>query len=100
MRALFAKLERIAPTEETILLLGESGTGKEVLARAIHQNSRRSNGPSPETIPMLMGYDWPGNVHELRNAVTRRVLFPELLHEMFAPEGLSRRASAGITTRS
>jgi len=42
MRALFAKLERIAPTDETILLLGESGTGKEVLARAIHQQSRRS----------------------------------------------------------
>ncbi len=44
MRALFAKLERVAPTDETILLLGESGTGKEVLARAIHQNSRRSTG--------------------------------------------------------
>lgn len=45
MRALFAKLERVAPTDETILLLGESGTGKEVLARALHQNSRRSAGP-------------------------------------------------------
>ena len=45
MRALFAKLERIAPTDETILLLGESGTGKEILARAIHDNSRRSKGP-------------------------------------------------------
>ncbi len=231
MRAFFARLERIAPTDETILLLGESGTGKELLAQAIHQNSRRSNGPyvivdcgsitpslieaelfgtvpgaangalnraglfeaahrgtifideigelplsaqqkllrvieartvrrlgstqeqpidvrivaathrnlkamvaegefrqdlyfrlsvlevqvpplrerkddipllverflssrkppvklsdlPPETIPMLMGYDWPGNVRELRNVVTRLVLFPELLHEMFAP---------------
>jgi transcriptional regulator with PAS, ATPase and Fis domain len=45
MRALFAKLERAAPTDETILLLGESGTGKEVLARAIHASSRRSSGP-------------------------------------------------------
>jgi DNA-binding NtrC family response regulator len=45
MRALFAKLERAAPTDETILLLGESGTGKEVLARAIHESSRRANGP-------------------------------------------------------
>ncbi|MRG95431.1 sigma 54-interacting transcriptional regulator [Polyangium spumosum] len=45
MRALFAKLERIAKTEETILLLGESGTGKEVLARSIHQESRRASGP-------------------------------------------------------
>jgi len=229
MRALFAKLERVAVTDETILLLGESGTGKEVLARAIHQHSRRNAGPfvvvdcgaipastievelfgtvpgaatgalnkaglfeaanrgtifidelgelplevqqkllrvieartvrrlgstqeqsidvriiaathrnlksmvaegkfrqdlffrlsvfesqipplrdrkddipllverflasrnppgrvadlPPETIPMLMGYDWPGNVRELRNALTRLVLFPELLHEMF-----------------
>jgi transcriptional regulator with PAS, ATPase and Fis domain len=45
MRALFAKLERASPTDETILLLGESGTGKEVLARAIHASSRRSSGP-------------------------------------------------------
>ena len=45
MRALFALLERAAPTDETVLLLGESGTGKEVLARAIHENSRRRGGP-------------------------------------------------------
>jgi len=45
MRALFAKLERVAPTDETVLLLGESGTGKEVLARAIHEGSRRRAGP-------------------------------------------------------
>jgi transcriptional regulator with PAS, ATPase and Fis domain len=45
MRALFAKLERAATTAQTILLLGESGTGKEVLARAIHDQSPRKNGP-------------------------------------------------------
>ena len=45
MRALFARLERVAKSEETLLLLGESGTGKEVLARSIHEESRRSNGP-------------------------------------------------------
>ncbi|WP_437872563.1 sigma 54-interacting transcriptional regulator [Sorangium sp. So ce363] len=45
MRALFARLERAAPTDETLLLLGESGTGKEVLARAIHAQSRRKDGP-------------------------------------------------------
>ena len=45
MRALFAMLERAAPSDETVLLLGESGTGKEVLARAIHANSSRRDGP-------------------------------------------------------
>jgi DNA-binding NtrC family response regulator len=45
MRTLFARLERAAATEQTLLLLGESGTGKEVLARAIHEHSPRRNGP-------------------------------------------------------
>jgi transcriptional regulator with PAS, ATPase and Fis domain len=45
MRALFATLERAAPTQETLLLLGESGTGKELLARGIHAASSRANGP-------------------------------------------------------
>jgi two-component system NtrC family response regulator len=38
-------IERVAPTEATVLLLGESGTGKEVFARALHKLSRRSSGP-------------------------------------------------------
>jgi DNA-binding NtrC family response regulator len=45
MRALFAALERVAPTDQTLLLRGESGTGKEVLARAIHAGSARRDGP-------------------------------------------------------
>jgi DNA-binding NtrC family response regulator len=35
--------EAVAPTESTVLLMGESGTGKEVVARYIHDLSRRSN---------------------------------------------------------
>ncbi|MEM6639853.1 MAG: PEP-CTERM-box response regulator transcription factor [Pseudomonadota bacterium] len=38
-------IEKVAPTNATTLLLGESGTGKEVLARAIHAESRRADGP-------------------------------------------------------
>jgi transcriptional regulator with PAS, ATPase and Fis domain len=45
MRALFAQLERIAPSDEPVLLLGESGTGKEILARALHAVSPRAAGP-------------------------------------------------------
>ena len=38
-------VERLAPTDITVLLLGESGTGKEVLARALHALSPRSKKP-------------------------------------------------------
>lgn len=38
-------VERVAPTNATVLLLGESGTGKELLARAIHNISNRKSKP-------------------------------------------------------
>ena len=37
--------EQVAPTDSTVLIQGDSGTGKEVLARYIHQLSRRNEGP-------------------------------------------------------
>ena len=45
MQELCRKIEKIAPTNATTLLLGESGTGKEVLAKAIHRLSDRANKP-------------------------------------------------------
>jgi DNA-binding NtrC family response regulator len=45
MREVFAVLERVAPTDVTVLIEGESGTGKEVAARSIHAASARSRGP-------------------------------------------------------
>jgi transcriptional regulator with GAF, ATPase, and Fis domain len=45
MRRIYATLERVAPTEATVLLQGETGTGKERVALAIHEASPRADGP-------------------------------------------------------
>jgi two-component system response regulator HydG len=45
MQAIFALLSKVAPTESSVFVFGESGTGKELVARAIHQRSRRAQGP-------------------------------------------------------
>src|SRR5713101_7592845 len=45
MKAVSHQLQRVAPTEATVLLLGESGTGKELFARAVHHLSNRREQP-------------------------------------------------------
>src|SRR5438132_2411185 len=45
MQEVLATLERVAPTNATVLLGGESGVGKDLIARAIHEKSRRASGP-------------------------------------------------------
>jgi transcriptional regulator with GAF, ATPase, and Fis domain len=45
MRSIFGVLERIAPTDATVLLEGETGTGKDLIARAIHTASSRKSQP-------------------------------------------------------
>ena len=45
MQKVFNLIERVAPSEATVLISGESGTGKELVARAIHQGSNRSLRP-------------------------------------------------------
>jgi transcriptional regulator with GAF, ATPase, and Fis domain len=58
MREVFGILERVAPTDLTVLVSGETGTGKELVSRAIHNRSNRKNKPfvvfdcgaAPETL--------------------------------------------------
>jgi two-component system NtrC family response regulator len=67
MRNLCRAIEKVAPTNATVLLLGDSGTGKELLARALHRLSGRSHKPFvgincaaiPETLleSELFGYE-------------------------------------------
>jgi two-component system nitrogen regulation response regulator NtrX len=48
MTRLVTQLQRVAGEEATVLLTGESGTGKSVLARVVHEHSRRAGGPFVE----------------------------------------------------
>ncbi|MCP4690208.1 MAG: AAA domain-containing protein [Desulfobacterales bacterium] len=45
IRKILKVVERVAPSDSTVIVYGESGTGKELIARAIHQNSNRSDKP-------------------------------------------------------
>jgi DNA-binding NtrC family response regulator len=45
MQEVLATVERVAPTNSTVLLGGESGVGKDLIARAIHEKSKRATGP-------------------------------------------------------
>ncbi len=45
MQEVFRLIERVGPTEASVLLTGESGSGKELAARSIHERSARGDGP-------------------------------------------------------
>jgi len=45
LEAVLAQVERVAPTDSTVLVLGETGTGKELIAKAVHNLSARCGKP-------------------------------------------------------
>src|SRR3954462_6578544 len=45
MRDVYAKIQRAAPVDSTVLVLGEAGPGKELVAQGLHHNSNRKKGP-------------------------------------------------------
>lgn len=54
MKSLINDVAKVVSFDTTVLITGESGVGKEVLAKTIHQNSRRKNGPFiPVVIPSI-----------------------------------------------
>jgi len=67
MRSLFDHIKKVAPTDSTVLVLGETGTGKELVAKSVHQHSRRAEktlvsvncAAIPETLieSELFGYE-------------------------------------------
>jgi two-component system response regulator HydG len=77
MHRIVTQLQQLAPTDSTVLIQGENGTGKELVARAIHQNSRRKSKPF---VPL--------NISALSESILESELFG---HEKGSFTGAERR---------
>lgn len=89
MKALLRKVEKVAPTDVSVLIVGESGTGKEVIADMIHTISPRSQGPIVKINCAALPHDQIEA--ELFGSMTR----DEDGREHTDREGLFRKAGGG-----
>ncbi|MCH6559453.1 sigma-54-dependent Fis family transcriptional regulator [candidate division KSB1 bacterium] len=101
MQRVFETVEMVAPTNATVLIQGASGTGKELIAKAIHQCSKRSDKPFIKTncaaIPgvkiisvqknfktdQVLTSEFPRSMHLLPTDLTALYILPERLHGTF-----------------
>src|SRR5204862_224065 len=99
MHTIERALQKVAPTDATVLLQGESGSGKEIAARAIHNWRARAQDIAPLADRLLArigaqlgrpnltlsdgarralaARTWPGNVRELANVLERSAILAE-----------------------
>ena len=76
MQRIYTLIQRVAPTNASVLITGESGTGKEMIARTIHRLSTRAGSPSLS--PLLLQPHYPATLSRAnylgseRGAFTKR----------------------------
>jgi DNA-binding NtrC family response regulator len=89
MKVLLRKVEKVAPTDVSVLITGESGTGKEVIADMIHTLSPRNQGPLVKINCAALPHD------QIEAELFGSIVKDEDGHEQTDREGLFRKAAGG-----
>ena len=85
--AVLQQVDQVAPTEATVLIQGETGTGKELIARAIHDRSRRDGHPLVKVncgaiSANILSYYWP-STSAISDGVNRKSIAPMMSSTCF-----------------